>query len=258
VGKNHVVSVQRADWIAAENTHQGIVSKEEYEHAQEQLREYFERSRAAAGRKGTMLYKKVRCGVCGHVMKRVNAKQPYYTCSTPRLTDAYPCMEGHILENDLTETALTELRMQVLYAIEIRNIWEEKQQNKKIDANIMEKQLSSLKEACMKLERSLQDLYERFAFGELDKDGYRKAKSDAVKKRNAICLQIEELEEKRKNMQAHGTLEDQYAEIEELTADIAADVLEEIIVYPDYELNIIWNYQEDFRQLLLETGASEK
>ncbi|MDE7274503.1 MAG: recombinase family protein [Lachnospiraceae bacterium] len=257
VGKNHVVSVQRSDWIVVENTHQGIVSKEEYEHAQEQLREYMERNAAIDGRKGTMLYKKVRCGVCGHVMKRVNAKQPYYVCNTPRLTDTCSCMEEPILEKDLTETVLTELRMQVLYAVEISHIWEEKRQNERTDANVTAKMISNLQEVCTKLESSLQGLYEKFALGELDKDGYLKAKCDTVKKRDAVLQQMQKLEAKQKKIQAHKTLENQYTETEELAVEMAADVMGGLVVYPDYELNIIWNYQEDLRQLIPDMEASE-
>lgn len=265
VGKNQVVSVQKSDWIVAENTHKGIVSKEEFELAQEQLRECSEHSTAISSRKGTMLYKKVRCGVCGHVMKRVNAKQPYYICNTPRLTDAYSCVEGHILESDLIETVLTELRMQALYAIEISHIWEERQQNKKSDANVTAKMLSNLKESCSKLESSIQGLYEKFAFGELDKDGYLNEKNILVKKRDAVSIQVEKLEAKLKNINADGTLGNQfadhfkqYSEIEELTAEIVADVLDGIVVYPNYELHIAWNYQEDLRKLLLDVRMDEK
>jgi len=242
VGRNHVVGVQRSDWIVVENTHKGIVSKEEFELAHKQLRECSAHHTPISSRKGTMLYQKVRCGVCGHVMKRVNAKQPYYICNTSRLTDTYSCMEGRVLESDLTEIVLTQLRMQALYTIEVSRVWEEKQQNKKRDANVMEKMLFHLKESKTKLESSMQGLYEKFAFGELDKDGYLKAKSDVIQKRDTVSLQIEKLEAKLKNINVDETMENQYAQIEELTAEIVADVLEKIVVYPDYELHIIWNY----------------
>ena len=256
VGNNHVVSVQQTDWIVAENAHEGIVSKEEFEIAQEQLRKCQKYNITVPGRKGTMLYQKVRCGVCGHIMKRVNAKHPYYACNTPRLTDSYSCMEGHILESDLTETVLTELRMQALYAMEISRIREEKQQNKRSDASVAAKKLSDLKESCTKLESSIQGLYEKFAFGELDKDGYLNAKSTLVKKRDAVSLQVEKLEAKLKGINADGTMENRFAEVEELTAEVVADVLGGVVVYPDDKLHIIWNYQEDLRQLFPGTKTS--
>ncbi len=247
VGRNHVVRVPQADWIIAENTHQGIVSKEEFELAQKQLQKLLEYNKTISSRKGTMLYKRVHCGICGHVMKRVNAKQPYYICSTPRFTDAYSCMREHILECDLTKMVLTELHMQTLYAIDISHIWEEKQQNKKYDVNITIKMLRNLKESQTKLDSSMQRLYEKFAFEELDKKGYLKAKSDIIKKRDVVSIQMKKLEAKLKNLNADKTLENQFIEIEKLITEIATDVLEEIVVYPEYRLHIIWNYKEDLR-----------
>ncbi len=260
VGKDHVVSVQRKDWIVVENTHQEIVSKEEFELAKEQLRKYLEHNKTISSRKGTMLYKKVRCGVCGHIMKRVNAKQPYYMCSTPRFTDAYFCMKEPILEGDLIKIVLKELRVQALYAIESNHIWEEKQQNKIKDVNVMAKMLFQLKQSQTKSECSIQRLYEKFAFGELDKTTYLKAKRDIVKNRDAVSLQIEKLEAKLKNLNADKSLGNQStdhwnqcAEIEKLTDEIAPDVLEKIVVYLDNVLHIVWNYQEDLPQLLLDS-----
>lgn len=265
VGKSHVVRVERTGWIVTDNAHEGIVSQEEFERAQEQLREYSERNSVLPGRKGTTLYKKVRCGVCGHIMKRVNTKQPYYICSTPRVTDAYSCMSEKILESDLLETVLTGLRMQALYAVDISRIWEEKRNQRKSDVNGILKILTDLKESRTGLENSIQALYEKFAFGELDKEGYLSAKRIAVEKRDVITSKIEEFEAKLKSINAKSALENkfadhfsQYAEIEELTAEIVADVLEGIIVYPEYELNVAWNYQEDLKQLLLDVRAEEK
>lgn len=54
-----------------------------------------------------------------------------------------------------------------------------------------------------------------------------------------------------------------YTEVEELTADIVSDVLQEIIVYPDGRLCIVWNYGDELKKLLLdidmenETGNTE-
>ena len=45
-----------------------------------------------------------------------------------------------------------------------------------------------------------------------------------------------------------------YTEVEELTADIIEDVLQEIVVYPDHVLHIVWNYQDDLERLILEIG----
>ena len=42
----------------------------------------------------------------------------------------------------------------------------------------------------------------------------------------------------------------QYNAVEEITADVAAAVLQEVLVYPEQRLEIKWRYQEDFEQLM--------
>lgn len=51
IGKAHTVSVEQANWIIVENTHEGIVTKQEFERAQEQLRKYAKRDTALPGKK---------------------------------------------------------------------------------------------------------------------------------------------------------------------------------------------------------------
>ena len=42
----------------------------------------------------------------------------------------------------------------------------------------------------------------------------------------------------------------QYNAIEKITADVAAAVLQEVLVYPEQRLEIKWRYQEDFERLM--------
>ena len=69
----------------------------------------------------------------------------------------------------------------------------------------------------------------------------------------------------RSNAGSDGELENRfvesfgkYTETGELTADIIEDVLQEIIVYPDNVLNIVWNYRDDLEKLLLDIGMGRQ
>lgn len=266
VGSPHVVGVKRADWITVDNTHEGIVTREEFARAQEQLRIFMERTGVSPGSRGTTLYKKVRCGACGHMMERRRTKEPYYFCRTSNVTADYACNGGHISENDLLETILAQLQIQSLYAVEIGRIWEEKHKRKKCDEIVIRKTISRLKETLTGLESQIRVLYEKFAFGELGKEAYIAAKCDVVEKRDKTSAKIQELEAELENSGADDRIDNRYtdhfgkyAEIKELTAEIVSDVLQEIVVYPDNTLNIVWNYQEDLEHLLadMETDSDK-
>ena len=68
IGHAHVVRVDREDWIVVENTHEGIVTREEFDRAQAAIRAS---ERGAVRNQNHPLQKKIRCGTCGYAMSRV-------------------------------------------------------------------------------------------------------------------------------------------------------------------------------------------
>lgn len=262
IGRNHTVKKDRGDWICVEGTHQEIVTREEFERAQERLRKFAGHGRGQPC--GSPFLKKVRCGVCGHIMARMGKKKPFYACQTPRVTDAYACPAERVAEKDLADTLLRQLRAQALYAVDTARIWEEMHCRKKQDANSIQKEINCLEESRAALERHMRQIYEKTIFGEMDKGTYLQEKNAAAEKKNAVCARIAELEAELQNAGADGKLENKftdsfvrYAETEELTADIIADVLQEVAVYPGRVLHISWNYQDELEKLLLDINMED-
>ena len=263
IGKNHLVSVPRTEWIRVAGCHEGIVTEQEFAQAQDNLREYKEYSKNGPGKR--LFQKKVRCGVCGHIMYYFSGKQPYYICNTPRVTDVFGCPGGRLMEEDLHDAVLDGLRMQALYAVDAARIWEEKHRQKQYDVKGMRAELSKLAESRTALDSHARKLYEKFAFGELDKDEYLLEKSTDVEKKNSISIRMEELEAELQNVGKNGRLENRftdnfgkYTEVEELTADIIEDVLQEIVVYSNHVLHIVWNYHDDLEKLLLDIKMDDQ
>ena len=125
----------------------------------------------------------------------------------------------------------------------------------------MREELSRLAESCTVLDTQARDLYEKFAFGELGREEYLSEKRAAAEKKERVSVRMEELEAELQNAGKDGGLENRftdsfgkYTEVEELTADIIEDVLQEIVVYPGHVLQIVWNYQDDLKKLLLDIG----
>lgn len=259
IGKNHLVSVPRAEWIRVAGCHERIVTDQEFALAQENLREYREYSKNGSGKR--LFQKKIRCGVCGHVMYYFSGQKPYYICNTPRVTDVFECPGGRLMEEDLHDAVLDGLRTQALYAVDASRIWEEKHRQKQYDVKGMRVELSKLDVSRTALDSYTRELYEKFAFGELDREEYLLEKSVAVEKKNRISIRMEELEAELQNAGKDGRLENRftdsfgrYTEVEGLTSDIIDDVLQEIVVYPDQVLHIVWNYQDDLERLILDIG----
>jgi len=198
-------------------------------------------------------------------MARSRGKKPYYLCRTPRVTDAYACPVEQVPEDDITDAVLEQLHIQALFAVDASHIWEEKHRLKKQDPGSIRKSISRLRESCAALGNYIREIYEKTIFGEMGRDEYQKEKSVAMQKRDAIQFKIEELQAELQNAGADGKLENRfvdsftkYTEVEKLTAEITADVLQEIIVYPDRRLKIVWNYRDELEKLLLDINMEDK
>lgn len=250
-GNIRQVKVNKAEWITVEHAHEGIISKAEFDQAQQKLRAYAQRG--AVRKTEHLLYKKVRCGICGRCMTCVGSrKKPYYTCMTSSMTDAYACPQERIPQADLSEIVTKNIREQVKYAVDISRVWEERQRCQIANQDVLKKndfrkKLCMLKQSRNSLESHMRELYEKFAFGELEKEGYLRLKRAALEKCRDVSAQIEKLE--LEMTMDHGSMnekrEDKFAEIEKLAEDMTADILQAVIVYPGKRVQIVWDYRDE-------------
>lgn len=262
VGNTHTVKISRADWVVVDSTHEGIVTLEEFERAQAQMRAYAEKEGRPIDKDS--FSRRLYCGVCGHRLSRVNAKAPYYRCRTSRFTSVYDCTGNPIPEDDLMDMVRDALRVQALYAVGLGRIWREQHKKKQKDSTNLLKNLTDLKENYRRLEQQIKEMYEGFALGEISKAEYLTAKQTAAQRRDAAARRMKELEAQLENTGADGGLQNRfvdcfqkYVDIESLTDEILSEVLEKVLVYPDNRVEIQWNYQEDLERLLLEAQADD-
>ena len=255
IGHAHVVRVDREDWIVVENTHEGIVTREEFDRAQAAIRAS---ERGAVRNQNHPLQKKIRCGTCGYAMSRVQEPAPYFVCRTSRMNTAYTCRD-RIPEADILETVTEGLHVQALMAVELSRLWAEQRQGRKKDITAARKNLAGLRERHQRLSQQVNDLYESFALGEISKAEYLTAKAAAAQQRDNTAARISELEAELENMGMDGSLRNgfvsafgKYLEVEEITDEIAADVLQEVRIHPGGRIETVWNYQDELEKLILD------
>ncbi|NCE65107.1 hypothetical protein D1159_11105 [Pseudoflavonifractor sp. 524-17] len=255
IGHAHVVRVDREDWIVVENTHEGIVTREEFDRAQAAIRAA---EHGAVRNQNHPLQKKIRCGACGYAMSRVQGPAPYFVCRTPRMNAAYTCRD-RIPEADILETVTEGLHVQALMAVELSRLWEEQHQERKKDSSAVKKNLAGLRETHQRLSQQVSGLYESFALGEISKTEYLAAKASAAKQRDDTAARISELEAALENMGTDGSLRNgfvsvfgKYLEVGEMTDEIAADVLKEVRIHPGGRIETVWNYRDELEKLMLD------
>ena len=149
--------------------------------------------------------------------------------------------------------------MQALIAVELRRLWEEQCQGRKKDIAATRKNLTGLWEKHQRLSQQVSGLYESFALDEISKPEYLTAKVAAAKQRDNAAAQISELETALENVGTDGSLQNgfvsafgKYLEVEEITDEIAADVLREVRVFPGGRIETAWNYRDELKKLILD------
>ena len=80
VGNRHTVKRSKTDWVIVDETHEGIVSKADFQKAAGRMKEYREFIPSISER--NPLRKKVICGICGHAMSLSHTRNAKYHCRT--------------------------------------------------------------------------------------------------------------------------------------------------------------------------------
>lgn len=250
IGKSHSVKVSKSDWIIVPGVHEPIVSKEEFDRAQASLRDYKERDVSTKSKR------KIRCGVCGHIMERHKAQNPYYTCRTLQVTDTFPCTQERILEQEIYAALLDSLRSMAQMAVEMDKLLKAQQKGKKQGIVAVRRNLISLQEQLSQLKQQMKGQYEAFVLEKLSKAEYLAAKAAAHQKEKALSSQISKLEasiekahlgDSRENALA-GKLR-QYVDVDIITEDVLDSLLTQVLVFPVGRLEIQWQFQDEFEAL---------
>jgi len=110
--------VDKEDWIIVENTHEAIISKEDFYKVQEMFAEYNRTPKVRGTHKNDNILKGlVLCGECGHKMGRTVSKSDgksnnYFVC---RQHSLYPesCDSKSIREDDLKSIVFQSIKLQI-------------------------------------------------------------------------------------------------------------------------------------------------
>jgi len=257
IGHTHTVKVGRSDWITVADTHEGIVTREEFDRAQAAMRELEEYEASTYDRK--LLRRKVVCGICGHAMTRTRGPNVRYYCHTSRVAFGYSCSGHSISEADLQDAILSGLCAQAKTAVEMGLLWAELRKRDMDGVENIRKKLSVLRDLNTQQNQRTQELYETFVTGKVGKAEYLAAKKMIKGSYDTVLSQIEKLESALEDTGTDGQLQNRfvssfqkYRDVSELSKEIVDDVLDRVIVYPGERLEIVWNYQDDFEKLLLD------
>lgn len=248
VGKVHTVKCSQKDWIAVADTHEPIVSQDEYDQAQAALREFREYEGHVDG---YLLARKVRCGVCGHILSRSDSKQKFFFCETMKVLSGTECIEVHISEKEVLDEIMESLHIQASLAVDKEKMLIKQREATQKNQKATLKKLSDLQEGQALRNRRIRELYEAFALGEVGKDDYLAQKAALSAQSEKCFAQIADLQTAldAKDETAEDTFVANFKRLGEVggvSDKIIKELLKEVIVYPRGRLEVVWKYHDSF------------
>ena len=254
VGSWHTDKVCRDKWIVLDCMHEGIVSREEFGKAQEQLREYREMQ---STKQSGNLTRKVYCGVCGHCMKRNHSKNVLFFCPTPAVNVRFQCSSERIRESDINEAVLTAIRTYARCAVHLDHLLTAQSEQWKIDAKQIQRQIAGLQVKRERTEKRQQVLYESFVEGSIIREDYLSRKQTLTEQAQQHIEELRKLElmlDRRSSATESQFISryKNYEALDTLTDEIVDELLERVTVYPDRVLDIMLNFSDELDVLIHE------
>lgn len=259
VGNWHTIKRSKTDWVVVDETHEGIVSKEQFQKAASRMKEYSEFTPIVSER--NPLRGKVICGTCGHAMSLSHTKNAKYHCRTARLAAGFDCPSEGILQADIHEMVVTQIRTYATYAVSLEHLLLLQKERIQAEKKQARHDLAVLQSRKNQLEKSLQDLYEKLIDGTIDRETYLSHKASNRAQMQELTEKMEYLEKSSQTSVEEGGafIEKyrEYTELETLTSDIANDVVKRVTVYKDGGIEIELALRDEMEKLLVCVEAAD-
>lgn len=252
IGVRQQVKASIDDWIIIDDHHDPIVTKELFQEAQAQLGGEFKQTT-----KYTIqdypLHRKVYCGVCGMAIVRAAKKAPYFRCKTPNSLPDEGCCHDKVYENEILDAVTEAIRMQARYAVEVEHIIVARQKQDAAHIKSLQTELRTLQALQEKIEEQTQRLYEGFVAGQLKRETYITQKTALQRRSEEILNKAESVKQHISATNTNNNLfvesYSKYTELDKLTSEIAADLLERVTIWPDGRLDISLNYLDELANI---------
>lgn len=273
----------REDWVIVKNTHEGIIDQGTFDRVQELVEQRCQEARKIRGKYETtqnILKGFLVCGDCGKKMMRHKSVSPagtaryVFQCNTyAENLSGQGCSIKSVGEPELKECILQSLQVQAGLAVELEGVLERLQ--KKPEFQEKRKELSERKKQLQQKIRhniSLRgSLYESLSDHTLMETEYLSLKRQYEEEAERLRGELEKVEKKERqeikalSLQNKGIITiKKYQKGKddgkktELSRQMAVELIKQIRVSGYNEVEIIWNFQDEFARLFQEAERFER
>ena len=266
-------NVPSGEWFVAENTHEPIIDRETFDRVQEIAEECRRQSLATSGRHGSTenIFKGlIVCSECGMKMARrkyVSTKgviKYVFVCRVYQQNRGRQgCTKKYVREQDVQDAVWESLRLQAEMASGLEKVMRQRKncgQEKELEYGI-----SSIQQKIRHNTVLRSTLYESLCDGTLTKIEYQTLKLEYDRKAEELASELEELQSKRCEIRERlsdwknwlAALKEAQAQ-KVITRKMAMELIQSIQVSGYNELEIIWNFKDEFERMAEMAGCGRK
>lgn len=262
-GGNKIITKNEEDFIRADNTHEAIITKEDFKKVQEVIKVNNKRKDNSQPTNYSIFKGKLKCADCGKAMTkqedfRGNRNISNYYCMR-YLQVSKTCSPHKIKTSDLENTVLEAIQVQVKLVIELekslsklyfKNNQVSAETEYKNNVRISEIKIDNLKEKKRKN-------YEEWKFGKIEKNEFLKLSNEIDESIKLLNEEIElytntykeTVKKIRKNDYWIGHYK-RNRRIRKVSKEVLDELIEVIYVKKDGSLDIKFKYQDEYKNLV--------
>ena len=246
VGSKTKKLLDPSEWKRVEDNHEALVSREDFNAAQERLSRYKSGKAPVAGHP---LAGMVECGICGHHLYHIKSGRPHYKCVYSRYNPGMEHEKNSIHDTELEKTVLAALQRHLDLRADRTAMLTERRKIQQGKADGEEKKLRELQSSLDKLQREQMEAFEAYKNGLTDRETFMQQKKlydgQEAKLITAIAEQAEvvkvldrEIDRMPEGLSAG---EDRIA-TDELTKELVDAFVERVIITPGKPVMVRWKF----------------
>ena len=260
--KNHkTIRNNKEEWVIVENTHDAIISREDFEKVQQILKD--KKYDGAINSQPNLYASVLRCAKCGKYMVRKytghrrsnpSIMNYNYYCSTYSNISRNECIKNMVRSEELDKIVLKSIKHQIKLFLKV---------DKLIETIENQKKLSSTKISIDKIEKEIvenrklkQKFYEDWKLNIISKEEYLKYSKSYE---NTINLLNERLKKYNLKLEDENKLDDnkiifneirKYENLTSLNKEVIEYLIDKIYSNGDGGFEIIFKYKDEYKNLL--------
>ena len=250
--------VPEEEWFIVENTHEAIIDRETFDKVQGLLKRD---TRTAPKAKQLYLFSGfLKCADCGRAMSRIASKgiYVYYQCGTYKSLSKKACTMHSIKSDRLEAGVLFAIQQQVHLAVAYSELVSRINSAplKKSKSKRLEDAIAAKEKELAKIMRYKQALYQDWKDGEITRNDYRHMSEDYERQAEALNNVLRTLTDEQEQLENGVDAESpfltaflKYQNIDKLTREILAELIDYIKVYEGGNISVKFKYADEFRRM---------